>query len=779
MEDYGLEPPRGPRANYAPFVYTEPGKKWFNGPDGLAKSMRSYFFKDVDLDEIPVHLMPRTMVPKADGTPYVFEVGGKKHTFNIKSGTVDEWNSEFARNVPDAGFKLIDDDVESVMASYAKSLEDGIGMIAGAQSLLSSKSRLLRRGDDSEVTQLVVSEALTKMANAAKKKQLKIQLKLASETVKNLRDDVMKAISGTDGILGVHMRKALEEVTSLTTRRKAELDQLFKEDQKLSKQRGISSLDGKVEGVAESKLERELRKDLDALDKRFDELQAELLRTRHRAAREMPIWDEAKQHAREMGQIAKIPQQLKALKKWQELYEEAAALAMDRETIATLHSRVSTNRARIALVDDRLRDNAWLHATARTGSSGTTPPSRCSPTPRSVAEHRFTIPPEYDEEGNLITPRRMMREADAAATEGPEAAAQQNVRLQSQKRPARRLRWADVAVGAELGLRSQRQDQRAVPRRARPLPSSPTALRRRSRSPKKRSRQCVGVKSRWSRMIRQMRGRPYQRSRRQAMQDQLDALRAPEGDLALARTAYQEMQRPIKAAEERVAYVRRQLDELRERQIKAFLAEAKRIPPGSIRLPLTAEVEDAARTQLRRAEGRLARFDESDAGRLLAEGEEELRRIDQTLGAGPRYEVPNPAYISGAERERLSARLTELRGYETGRFRGPSAEAFRAEAEQIRRQLEIAPTIMEHPIGGRIRQLAGLSASPFEIQRGKVRWRNKDMQRIETAAGTASEQDRRGADQDRQRAAQAELPPRCLADHAATARRTDRVDRQA
>src|SRR5690606_996082 len=132
MREVGITRPG--RKNYVPHQITEGALQWLRSDASPeARYIRETFFGGVNLDDISPSMMERRLVPGADpDKPFI--INGKE--FYIREGTIKEMNEQFAKLVPNAGFKFFEDDFSTIIARYSKSMAEDVGMVAGARRLI-------------------------------------------------------------------------------------------------------------------------------------------------------------------------------------------------------------------------------------------------------------------------------------------------------------------------------------------------------------------------------------------------------------------------------------------------------------------------------------------------------------------------------------------------------------------------------------------------------------------------------------------------------------------
>ena len=383
--------------DYLPRVYTDGGLDWIlNSPQ--AEHLRSVLYKEIDFNDPSPVLMHRMFEPReepymigakktikrqADGTDVVEWTGGVP--LQIKTGTPQELNEQFAKLVPDAKFKLVDDNFSSLASRYAKSIESDVGVAGGINALVNSKSGLVRRLDDSSVVELITDGDLVRHFNDEKVAQLRAQLQAAEGSVTKIRDDTLKGVSGIQGTFGIEMRGALEELRTVEPAKYQRMQELLVQIEALEKQRGVAgtvptTLTGD-RGIAEGgiwevgasgdvtrgvgaegptgELMAAFDNEIDMLDEKFYALQERLAEVQPDAAREAAEL-ESMLNAATTAKVAELaPAKTAAYEEFQRLAAEAAQVIEDRDTLATLRSRVLSNSMAADYIDSWVSDNAF------------------------------------------------------------------------------------------------------------------------------------------------------------------------------------------------------------------------------------------------------------------------------------------------------------------------------------------------------------------------------------------------------------------------------------
>lgn len=220
------------RKKYIPHLVTQDFVKWINGETPSARAFKSELSIGKEIEEVSPALMERKLIARDE--PYT--IMGQK--FHVPNGTIDEWNSEFARLFPDQPFKMMDDNIDSIMARYILGYADDVGVVAGAKHLVNSKSGLTRGFNDEEALKEVIDEVATTRMNDAAANLLRTQLKGVQNAARQIRDDTFKGVSGIQGLLGVELRSAVDEITTLSEQHRNYLNDLLLREEELGQQIG-------------------------------------------------------------------------------------------------------------------------------------------------------------------------------------------------------------------------------------------------------------------------------------------------------------------------------------------------------------------------------------------------------------------------------------------------------------------------------------------------------------------------------------------------------------
>ena len=696
MDEYGMKLERGPRQRYAPLIPTEGGMEWLNSgkTDEMAAAFKNEFYKEIDLETTPPHLFQRKMFIRGEKRT----INGKE--FDIGDGSIEHLNAEFARLVPEANFKLFDDNASTVMARYSKSIEDSIGVVAGLKALQDSKAGLVRAADDDSVLTLVENIAKTSLLNEEEVKRLDMFARSSNDTLKTIRDEHLKGMSGIQGVMGQRLARTIDSLQEVEPRTRAHLQQLLQQEQSLARQRGGRSMNGafgrtSFEGAPgeamKGSLEREFDRIHGGLTKKIEQVENKLAALRERASREIPEWTKIKREAMERGEIARIPRHLKALTEWQATYEEAARLAMDREAISVMRARVIANETREAVINSRVGDESFLYAAADRGRVDVRTGQGYAPI-RNVRERRIVKPSyiEVDEAGEPVrrvpeTLWRLRDEDERVAALDIEGQVTKSRRAHERER-LQVLSGGDlettpidpeliesaVMIGEQLKNVTHWEEEvgRIAGRDSKAIIAARDEFERQRRT-----------EQRLQEMIYMAQGHPDQYERQGLMIEQLNQLRGPDGEIAQARARYQDAQLNLEQAKKRLSLENKSLQTMREDQLAIALRRADEImpeitagPPRSV-LPLDEPSEAAARRAHDAAVRRRDKWYQTEQGRAAAATATEheqvsarLNTVDDTISKetsrqGSRYTVDRRGNVKpkGKEELRHEKVLTLLR----------------------------------------------------------------------------------------------------------------------
>lgn len=349
LKEVGVNRPG--RKNYVPHLLTEGAQDWLRGDTLEARYLRDAFFPGKDLNDVTPSMLERRLVPGANpDKPFI--INGKE--FYIREGTIKEMNDQFAKLVPDAGFKFFEDDFSQIISRYAHSLSEDVGLVAGVRRLLNSKTNFVRRigNEVDDVTDDVINDVLNRYGDPEIADRLRVQLKHQSETVQTIRDGLQTGVSDIQGVLAVHASQALDELSTLETSAKTELQDLFHEEAGLAAQspRGPAGLVGPVEPGEPTALEIALQKQLDRADQKLAKLDAQAQQVMEAAQRQRVDISTAAQK-----NYPRLKQQ------WDELNLSRARLHHDRETLAALHDQVQHAREVARRMDAASENPSFLN----------------------------------------------------------------------------------------------------------------------------------------------------------------------------------------------------------------------------------------------------------------------------------------------------------------------------------------------------------------------------------------------------------------------------------
>ena len=385
------------RKNYVPHFLTEDAWNWVNGKTPDAVAFRQAFDLGDEINNVSPVLLERKLVGR--DTPYV--INGKE--FNVKTGTIKEWNEEFARVMPDVGAKFFDDNFSTILSRYALGLSDDAGIVRAVKHLLQSKSGVVKGFNDNGALREVVDEALTKHANELTAKQLRAELQSASDIVKKIKDDTMKGVSGIQGLLGVQLRGAVDEMSTLADDTKLAFGQALVEAEMLADRVGAgpytpaleagprvappgpgpraleqqaaanrsavpfsvvppSRRGGRPEQLGPGQLERQFDVAMTELDTKIDNIDVQMAKVSVRAAAEQGLFKDAARGAR-VNRLT-MKNMGKATAKWNELVATRTMLANDRETLRAIGDRLELNYLKSNIVARDIEDPHFLSLAA-------------------------------------------------------------------------------------------------------------------------------------------------------------------------------------------------------------------------------------------------------------------------------------------------------------------------------------------------------------------------------------------------------------------------------
>ena len=417
-EEFGIRVPE--LENYLPHFWTDGGRRWLDGGSQAAQDIKTQWFKEIDLDDTSPVLLHRKFLA---GQTYT--IAG--HEFKLVDGSADEINRIFRRLEPDAGFDLIDTDFSSTAARYAKSLEESVGLVGGLKKALGSKSGLIRSLHDESMASLITEEDLAALANRDTAAALKNQWRAASSLVKEIREDTRKGLRGIGGQLGVEMREALDELTTIGTKKKEALDALLGRQIDLENQRGVGKYDEALavhDGAADwvtgthpsmepTALERQLDATYNELGRRHAELERQLGELRPAAIAEAKELEAQFGKARYYRSLAQVPGKISAQREFQRLAAESAAVAMDASTIETLMIRLEVNREAQGLIDRRMNDQDFMNLAVADAESSPKYPGFADPD--DDAEYFYTPATYNDDTGEFSQPQLLRRKPEPTA----------------------------------------------------------------------------------------------------------------------------------------------------------------------------------------------------------------------------------------------------------------------------------------------------------------------------------------------------------------------------
>ena len=312
--------------NYVTHLWTKEGRDWLlsNSPDAeafLTLLKRQGF----DPDDASQAAFRRTII----ASPKPYEINGK--TFNLPTATIREINAEFARNFPKAGFKLLEDDVATILGRYTEMLANDAGIIQGSRALANSKSALTRRLSSGGATAEDLDALLTGPASPALRRKIAAQMRANSGTADAIRKDL---IDGTtpriQGMLAAEMTRVTDGLPTLDQATKTQIADLIAQEADLTAGRAefVEGMGPLVEKYADVAAD---------LERRHAELDAQILDLKRRAAAG--------------GDVAA---------EWERVSQEAADVAIDQQTVAQLWHVAAVHRARAARAEQVMSDDSLM-----------------------------------------------------------------------------------------------------------------------------------------------------------------------------------------------------------------------------------------------------------------------------------------------------------------------------------------------------------------------------------------------------------------------------------
>jgi hypothetical protein len=641
--------PRGRRSRYVPHILTDPALDWLKSDAPLASAFRAEFFKGINLDEISPHMFQRKLVARAE--PYKLANGQE---IQILDGTIKGINEAFRKLMPDAQFKLLDDNFSTIASRYSSSIAEDIGRLGGLKSLANSKSRLVRRLLDTSSE--VVDDQMTELANHLAGRQLKQEVRAAQKLVSGLKSDVDKGITDIRNKLTPHMRQAVEELATVRQERKDLLDDMLARHEAAVE--AYSTAKNDTDAVVQARAAREDLRDvfndeIGQLDTRYERLErrrAELVRD---AAAEAKLWKGAMLNVEQLKQLGRTPQRLARLAEWNKIAAEAMEVAMDRQVLTTLRDAAEQAAERAQLVRQRMHDESFqqLVLGAERG------PAREWVDPLD-GEVRQWIPPFTDTNGERVPGRwrRVTPGTERPVYADPNRMTREQARIAGQQ--SRRDLFNSYGVGDDSVIRelqvrisAKLKNVEDAERRIDLAASVHSENIQRAQSELTEVRQ---LESNLKQAIDTFKGYPELADMRQNLRDELAAMRAAGGEIQTKIGAYQQMQRPIQEAKALRDFELEQLQTLQKHQENRALSlidEGRRPRRITEREHLEAAA-DYTRNSLRQEINYLRGQQEVQR--------QDRRRVEELLDRRNQLETRRTQLQSGQRTTTMSPRATAL-----------------------------------------------------------------------------------------------------------------------
>lgn len=618
------------RKNYIPHHLDKQAAEWMKGPRA-APFREAFGFNINDIDDPSPFLLERKMVARQK--PY--DIGGKELT--VTDDTIAGWNAAFKEAFPELGFKLFDDNFSSIAARYTVGLSENVGEMEALRVLLNSKSGLTRRWDDDGAFDEVIDEIKTTTANDAAGAQLANMQRAYKDSLARLREDTRRGVAGIQGILKVQMQEAIDE-TELLPEAKATLQKLLNQEESLQHQRGVQQGLRDVGPPKPTKLEKTLDTEIFKIDKRMDEIDAEMASIQRRYALHAEIVSEAREEARQARAL--MPEEMQA--RLRELTEARVTVNMDRATLVAVRERARLANLKSDIIERNLGSDSFVSLAA--GVKEPVYPA----SPPGVARMEVGGVPF---EGELIPTSEITAAGVRADYNGRRA------RLMDRYGPARDLS-ADISVRGQALSEAEERYARLQQRAA------PVVAELREKLQMQKNREAV-LKAR----LRESEGWPSAFAERAQIRGELTELRS--GPLKEAEEAYNAAMSPLRQAKAEVTFEERTLSGLKKRQ-----EDIARQLPGPAR-PDLREAAAAARQQAATEEAALRQLEANLNPQLQtarAKVNEQTQKIDNMRAKLRQAQTPEVITTGEAlevvrsQERRLQGRLDAL---ETGRIRLP------------------------------------------------------------------------------------------------------------
>jgi hypothetical protein len=347
-----------PRKNYVPHTLTQGAVEWFRSDSKLANLFRQALIPGLDLDDLSPRLMERHLLA---GTVAEIGLEGQKRTFNAGAGTIRSINEEFAKVFPELKFKLFDDDVESIFKVYSQHIGDDIGRAGGLKALLNSKSRLVRLRSDDDMVKTLINEESLALLNKQTADMLRADHRALSDRIVKLRERQGDETQVLQGVVGVWMRDAIDELENLEPALKQELDQLIAEESARANAVGrVSTMTGDMPASNVGQLELKLQDAYQRLEQRAMAADARLADLQQQAARESIAWQTLQTLAGTDVGMMTVPEKFQALRQWNIAAAEAASLSMDRAAVSELRMQLAEQLRKATLAEAAAQNPAQV-----------------------------------------------------------------------------------------------------------------------------------------------------------------------------------------------------------------------------------------------------------------------------------------------------------------------------------------------------------------------------------------------------------------------------------
>lgn len=365
MEDAGLQRPSYP--NYIPHVFTDEAINWMrNTPEG--KAFHNELYKEIDFDDLSPHMLQRKLV--GGDEPQVYVLNGVR--MEIKEGSIRELNEQFAKALPDAGFKLLDDDIAGITARYSKSMMSSVGEAGGLLHLANKSRGLVRYADDDDVLREIVDVAETRKLNVEAHKTIKQKLSAAKELNATLKQQRDEGVVTLHGATATHLRKLVDTMDKVPKKQRDQLQQLLNE---------AAQLEAKRDALAKTPLEytENAAKLTAAADAVFAQLDDEYQKAVERLAAIEPAFKIAEQQWLDSRRAGKRVSMTPVQKEYRKGVVDLSQLTIDRDAAATIAQRVRDATLKAKVIERNIDSDTFVARVASDlgiGDVDTTPPIR-------------------------------------------------------------------------------------------------------------------------------------------------------------------------------------------------------------------------------------------------------------------------------------------------------------------------------------------------------------------------------------------------------------------